>query len=120
MASSWFPASWPAARAVTGYQVAGDGSLEPVPEQVFRIPAAGGLWTCAADLVRFGLTWASLLPGELAREALRPHAQQRDRAYVGLGWLLNPAMDMYGHQGTGPSGSTSLVIRQSSGLTASP
>ncbi len=24
-------------------------------------------------------------------------------------------MDMYGNQGTGPSGSTSLVIRQSSG-----
>ena len=86
-----------------------------MPEQVFIVPAGGGLWTCAADLVRFGLTWASLLPGELAREALRPHAQQGDtRAYVGLGWLLNPAMDLYGQQGTGPSGSTSLVIGQSS------
>ncbi len=54
MSGSWFPASWPATGAVTGYHLAGDGSFETAPARICTVPAAGGLWTTAADLVRFG------------------------------------------------------------------
>ena len=40
MSGSSFPASWPAAGAVTGYRLAGDGSFEPAPARVCTIPAA--------------------------------------------------------------------------------
>jgi CubicO group peptidase (beta-lactamase class C family) len=62
MSGSSFPARWPATGAVTGYHLAGDGSFEPAPARVCTLPAAGGLWTTASDLVRFALSWASLLP----------------------------------------------------------
>lgn len=116
MAGSWFPGSWPDSDAVSGYRLAGDGSFEPVPPQVATIPAAGGLWSTAADLVRFGLGWTSLLPAALAREALRPQAD-RDQAgaRIGLGWLVHEPMDVCGHAGGGPSGATSLIIRRSTG-----
>jgi CubicO group peptidase (beta-lactamase class C family) len=104
MASSSFPASWPEAGAVTGYRVAGDGTFEPAPAEVSTLPAAGGLWATAPDLVRFGLGWASLLPGELAREAIRAHATQRAGGpEVGLGWLLNRPKDVSGQVGGGPA-----------------
>ena len=71
-----FPEHWPDRDAVTGYTLDGDGSFQPANRQVCVIPAAGGLWSTAADLVRFGQGWTSLLPGGLAREALRPHADR--------------------------------------------
>ncbi len=44
MSGSSFPASWPAAGAVTGYRLAGDGSFEPAPRRSARSrrPAASG------------------------------------------------------------------------------
>ena len=116
MSSSSFPASWPATGAITGYQLAGDGSFEPAAAQVCTIPAAGGLWATGADLVRFGLAWASLLPAELAREALRPHAARDSTgAQIGLGWLLHQPKDVCGHAGDGRGAASSLIIRLSSG-----
>ena len=116
MDHSWFPARWPDGDAVTGYRLAGDGSFEPVPPEVPVIAAAGGLWSTAADLVLFGLGWASLLPAGLAREALRPQAARDPAgAQIGLGWLLNQPKDVCGHAGGGRSGATSLIIRVSSG-----
>jgi hypothetical protein len=47
--------------AVTGYAVAQDGSFRPEAPRVSTLPAAGGLWATAADLVTFGLGWPSLL-----------------------------------------------------------
>jgi CubicO group peptidase (beta-lactamase class C family) len=89
--------------AGTGYHLAGDGSLETAPAQICTVPAAGGLWTTAADLVRFGLSWASLLPAGLAREALRPQVDRDSTgARMGLGWLLNEPKDIGGHAGGGP------------------
>jgi hypothetical protein len=38
----------------------------PAPAKVATVPAVLGLWTTAADLVRFALGWSSLLPAPLA------------------------------------------------------
>jgi CubicO group peptidase (beta-lactamase class C family) len=116
MNGSWFPASWPAMGAVTGYHLAGDGSFETAPARICTLPAAGGLWTTAADLVRFGLSWASLLPAGLAREALRPQVDRDSTgARMGLGWLLNEPKDVGGHAGGGPGAAASLIIRLGTG-----
>ena len=116
MGGSSFPATWPATGAVTGYRLAGDGSFEPAPAKVCTLPAAGGLWTTAADLVRFGLSWASLLPAALAGEALRPQVDRDSTgAQMGLGWLLNEPKDVCGHAGGGPGAASSLIIRRSTG-----
>ena len=75
-------------RAATGSSA--DGSFEPEPPPVFALQSAGGLWSTGPDLVRFGSGWRTLLPGELAEQALRPHARQYDSAAeIGLGWLLS-------------------------------
>jgi CubicO group peptidase (beta-lactamase class C family) len=118
MTASWFPSTWPGTDAVTGYRLADDGRFERAPAQVSTMPAAGGLWTTAGDLVRFGLGWTSLLSGELGREALRPQAAQPSAgAAVGLGWLVNGAKDVHGHAGAGPGAATSLIIRPGAGIT---
>ena len=79
MTSSTFPASWPHEDpdAVTGYELEPDGTFVPDLDEVAAIPAAAGLWTTAADLVRFGTGWSSLLPDDLAADALRPQAPTR-------------------------------------------
>ncbi|HEY3684337.1 MAG TPA: serine hydrolase domain-containing protein [Streptosporangiaceae bacterium] len=116
MRDSSFPRRWPDAGAVTGYRLADDGAFVPVPRQVCALPAAGGLWSTASDLLRLARTWSTLLPAELADEALRPHAERGpDRAAIGLGWLLNGPKDVYGHAGGGPGACTSLIVRSSTG-----
>ncbi|MDN3355809.1 serine hydrolase domain-containing protein [Actinomadura sp. DC4] len=109
MDRSWFPGALPPDRAVAGHRLR-DGVLEPDPVRLCVVPAAGGLWTTASDLVRFGARWRTLLPGDLAREALRP--QDAD-ARIGLGWLL--AEGAAGHPGGGPGASVSLLIRPDGG-----
>lgn len=120
MADSWFPAQTPVSPdAVRGYRLAPDGSFEPEPLPVFALQSAGGLWSTGPDLVRFGSGWRTLLPGELAEQALRPHAQQYDSAAeIGLGWLLQRPMDAAGHNGGGPGSSVSLIMRPSTGRTS--
>lgn len=116
MSGSSFPARWPVTGAVTGYRLADDGSFGPAPARVCTVPAAGGLWMTAADLVRFALSWASLLRAALAREAVRPHvARDSTGARMGLGWLLNEPKDVCGHAGGGPGAASSLIIRMSTG-----
>lgn len=116
MADSSFPSSWPASNAIRGYHLAQDGSFEPADTLVYTMTAAGGLWTTAADLVRFGTGWSALLPAELADDAVRPHAaQQAEGAKVGLGWLCNPAAGVYGHPGAGRGAASSLIVRADSG-----
>jgi hypothetical protein len=65
MTGSTFPPSWPHddPDAVTGYELEPDGTFLPDLDDVAAIPAAAGLWTTAADLVKFGTGWSSLLPG---------------------------------------------------------
>jgi CubicO group peptidase (beta-lactamase class C family) len=112
MASSFFPSSWPgpSAGAVAGYALADDGTFESSGELVCSVPAAGGLWATAADLVRFGVSWASLLPEELARAALTPHSSRPGGVQVGLGWHVNVRASLAGHTGDGIGGATSLVV----------
>jgi len=113
MSGSWFPDAWPDSglNAVTGYRLADDGSFAPAPERVGAVQAYAGLWATATDLVRFGLAWSSLLPGELAREALRPQAVRRPApGHVGLGWMINSDRGVAGMAGHGPGAHASLVI----------
>jgi CubicO group peptidase (beta-lactamase class C family) len=115
MTSSTFPASWPHddPDAVTGYELEPDGTFLPDLDEVAVRPAAAGLWTTAADLVRFGNGWSSLLSDDLAGEALTPQAAAAaaDPGRVGLGWRLNTARGFAFETGNGPGGSASLIVR---------
>ena len=104
MADSWFPAQAPVPPdAARGYRLERDGSFVPEPPPVFALQSAGGLWSTGPDLVRFGSGWRTLLPGELAEQALRPQVPQHDSAAeIGLGWLLRRPMDVAGQAGAGP------------------
>jgi CubicO group peptidase (beta-lactamase class C family) len=116
MSRSWFPARLPDSGAVTGHRLAEDGTLAPDPVRLCVLPAAGGLWTTAADLTRFGRTWPALLPAELVREALRPQVRRQEPgAAMGLGWVLNEAKDVAGHPGGGPGAAASLIMRPGTG-----
>jgi hypothetical protein len=90
---------------VTGYTLNEDGLFGAVDDPTV------GLWTTAADLVRFGLTWSSLLPDALAAEAVTPQADLPGGGHMGLGWPLDRAGAITGSPGRGPGGSVSLVVR---------
>jgi CubicO group peptidase (beta-lactamase class C family) len=112
MTGSGFPARWPSARAVTGYEVEPDGSFRPAPRNVCLLPAAGGLWTTAPDLARFGLGWTTLLPAALAAEALTAQAQLTSIRSIGLGWHLRETTGEAALSGQGPGGAASLLVRR--------
>jgi CubicO group peptidase (beta-lactamase class C family) len=115
MTGSSFPVSWPREDAVAGYVVrlAGDRTFTRVRPLVSCLPAASGLWTTAADLVRFGAAWKSLLPQPLVREALRPHTAggPLHGQDFGLGWALGPDGDGVRVAASGPGASASLIVR---------
>ena len=114
MSRSAFPASVTdiGPGAVTGYTVTAAGAFEPVPATVCTLQAAGGLWATAADLVRLGTGWSSLLPAALAREALTPQAaSESGDGHAGLGWLIRPRGDTAVLGGLGPDGIAALTIR---------
>lgn len=119
MADSWFPAEAPVPPdAAYGYRLEEAGSLVREQPQVFTLQGAGGLWSTGPDLVRFGSGWRTLLPGELAADALRPQGPQRDAVEeMGLGWELRRSMDAAGQAGIGPGWAASLITRPSSGRT---
>jgi CubicO group peptidase (beta-lactamase class C family) len=115
MTSSRFPAEWPAGAAadypaVTGYNATADGSFKAASGEVCAFAAGGGLWTTAADLVRFGLGWRSLLPRGLAAQALRPHIAMPAGPQAGLGWIVNEPAGLAGHGGAGPGGAASMLV----------
>jgi len=98
--------------AVTGYDVTPDGAFVRVPAPICTIPAVGGLWATAADVVRLGTGWSSLLPAPLAREALTPQTTPGPGGRrVGLGWLISPRGDIAMHAGAGPGATASLLAR---------
>jgi CubicO group peptidase (beta-lactamase class C family) len=99
-------------KAVTGYNLTTEGIYVPVPGRLCTIPAVGGLWATAADIVRLGTGWSSLLPKTLVREALTPQvAPEAGRHGVGFGWLISPRGDVALHGGAGPGATASLLIR---------
>ena len=120
MTDSSFPAQAPVSPdAARGYRLTEEGSFEPEPLPTFALQSAGGLWSTGPDLVRFGSGWRTLLPGELAEQALRPHARQYDSAAeIGLGWLLRRPLGAAGHGGSGPGSSASLITRPGAGRTS--
>ncbi len=107
MTGSSFPVGWPHEDpdAVTGYELEPDGTFVPDLDDLTAILLAAGLWTTAADLVRFGTGWSSLLPAGLASEALRPQA-----GHIGLGWRLDLAGGIAWEADDGPGGSASLIV----------
>jgi len=118
MADSWFPTQAPVPDAARGHRLEEEGSLVPEPPQVFALQSAGGLWSTGPDLVRFGSGWRTLLPEDLAEQALSPQAPQRDAAeQTGLGWGLRRPMDVAGQAGAGPGFAASLIMRPSTGRT---
>jgi CubicO group peptidase (beta-lactamase class C family) len=120
MADSWFPERAPVApEATRGYRLSRAGEFEPEPLPTFAFASAGGLWSTGPDLVRFGSGWRTLLPDDLAEEALRPQAGQYDSAAeIGLGWLLRRPLDAAGHNGAAPGSAASLITRPSTGRTS--
>ena len=115
MTASWFPAGWPTpgrspAPIVTCYDVGAGGVFEAVPDSVPAVIAAGGLWSTAADVARFGLDWRSLLPRQLADQALRAHVATTAGPQAGLGWLVNEPLGVAGQVGGGAGGAASLIV----------
>lgn len=116
MTGSSFPDSWPERDTVTGYQLEDGGRFEPAPREFCVIPAMAGLWSTAADLARFGAAWGSLLPAELAAEALSPQAPPPDSGPgCGLGWPLAPGGNLAGLVGGASGMVASLLIEPGSG-----
>jgi CubicO group peptidase (beta-lactamase class C family) len=72
--------------------------------------AAAGLWSTAPDLARFGLDWRSLLPRQLADQAIRPHVAITPGPKAGLGWLVNEPLGLAGQAGGGAGGAASLIV----------
>jgi CubicO group peptidase (beta-lactamase class C family) len=98
--------------AVTGYNLTPQGALESLPARIATMPSVGGLWATPGDLVRLGTGWSSLLPAELAREALTPQtAPGPGGRRTGLGWLISPRGDVAMHAGAWPGATTSLLVR---------
>jgi len=113
MTSSTFPAGWPHEDpdAVTGYVLGPGGTFVPDLDEVAAMPAAAGLWTTAADLIAFGSRWSSLLPGDLAADALRPQADDaHGSGQAGLGWQVVPLRGFAWENGHGPGASASLIV----------
>ena len=119
MSGSSFPERWPAADdlVVGGYRVDTDGAFVPAPAAVGTVPAALGLRTTAADLIRFALGWSTLLPAPLAEEAMRPLVRRSasSEVAVGLGWQINESRGVAGQAGYARSAAASLVVKLDSG-----
>jgi CubicO group peptidase (beta-lactamase class C family) len=99
-------------RAVTGYDVTPEGTFVPLPAQVCTLPAAGGLWATAADIVRLGTGWSSLLPGTLASDALAPGpGPDPDGGRAALGWFVGSRGDIAMNGGSLPGSMAYLLLR---------
>jgi CubicO group peptidase (beta-lactamase class C family) len=97
--------------AVTGYTATASGAIAPVRTVICVLPAIGGLWCTAAELVRLGTGWSSLLPAELAGEAVRPQTGPMPGGQrMGLGWIISPRGDLAVHSGAAPPASTFLRL----------
>lgn len=99
-------------RAVTCYGMNPDGQVLPLAGKVCTLPAAGGLWSTASDLVRLGTGWASLLPAGLARDALTAlPGNGWEELRAGLGWFFTPRGDVAFVSGMLPGSAATLLIR---------
>jgi CubicO group peptidase (beta-lactamase class C family) len=100
--------------AVSGYNLTLEGVFQPVPARIPALPAAAGLWSTGADLVRMGLRWSALLPQALAHEALTPQSGPGPAGgQTGLGWIISPSGDTAMHAGAGLDATAVLTVRLS-------
>ena len=112
MSDSSFPAHGAdvGPRAVTCYNVTPEGTFTPVPVQVCTLQAAGGMWATAADVVRLGTGWSSLLPAALAHDALASQSGPGPGG-AGLGWFISARGDIAINGGTLPGSIASMFVR---------
>ena len=119
MTGSSFPERWPVAdeRAVGCHLLDAGEAFAPAPAEVATVPAALGLWTTAADLVRFALGWPALLPAPLAEEAMRPLARPSASSQVatGLGWAIDKSRGVAGMSGQAHGAAASLLVKLDNG-----
>ncbi len=116
MTGSSFPERWPAAdeRAVGCHLLDIRGTFVPAPAKVAPVPAALGLWTTAADLVRFALGWSALLPAPFPEEAMRPLVRVGSEGAMGLGWQVNESRGVAA-TGVAHDAAASLVVKLDNG-----
>jgi D-alanyl-D-alanine carboxypeptidase len=105
MADSSFATAWPDGVG-PGYEAV-DGRAAPLPKVIPSVPAAGGLVTTTRDLARFVAGWQSLLPSELAEQAVTPQVAIAEGGSQGFGWILGA--DVRGHAGGTLTYSSSLL-----------
>ena len=86
MADSAIVRRWPD-DAPCGY-VLRDGAVVVAERKVPSVPAAGGLYTTAADLGRFLAGWRSLLAPALAAAAVSPQVELGPGRFQGYGWRI--------------------------------
>lgn len=99
-------------RAVSCYGMDAEGRFVPVPGKVCTLPAAGGLWSTASDLVRLGTGWTSLLPAGLAHDALTAlPGNGGEDLRTGLGWYFTPRGDVAFVSGMLPGSVATLLFR---------
>lgn len=104
--------------SVSGYAVGADGAFASAPARICTVQALGGLWSAPADLVRLGTGWASLLPADLAREAVTRQAEAGSAGHhIGLGWLISPGGEDALYAGIAADATALLRIRVSDGRT---
>ena len=95
----------------TGYQPTPQGRFE-------QVSPGDGLWLSAVGLLKLGLRWQSLLPEELAAQAISPLVERRlAGGHAGFGWLIDRTGELAGHAGNGPGAAVSLVRRLVDGRT---
>jgi CubicO group peptidase (beta-lactamase class C family) len=124
--TSWGP-SEPSARGYLTHPFADSVMHEPVAVEKSGTAAAGGLWSTAGDLARFGAFLHDPDPEVLApasvqeMRALRVVAEpQRWALGFGLGLMLHRFGEriFVGHDGGAMGGVSSLVVEQESGVGA--
>jgi CubicO group peptidase (beta-lactamase class C family) len=118
MTASSFPTSHPGGEVV-GHETDEEGKVRAAPRVVPAVPAAGGLWSTAHDLLRLATEWASVLPAEIAEQAITPQADRGSGASIGLGFLVAPSEPkVIGHAGGGVGYASSLLAVPDDGVAA--
>ncbi len=114
MEASTFAESWPA-DVGPGYRNE-DGRAVEMERLVPSVPSAGGLVATVDDLARFVAGWRTLLPADLARDAMTQRVARAEGGGQGYGWIVGE--ESVGHAGGTHTYSSSLLWRVSDGFVS--